>query len=192
MHSESNPTPNPTLYPRTNKHLADISTQSDHPKNIPKRDPIRVMTRFPKSHCLTSFCTFLNVIFLNVRYSYLRFDITGFVYSKKNATDLSKALPKFVSKVFKFCDTHLASGKSVLVHCLAGAHRAGTTGVSLIMHYTGMPAAKAIKYAQTCRRVVMPIGRFPLLLGCLEICIKENNKLKWEWDAPTTPTSAKD
>ena len=35
--------------------------------------------------------------------------------------------------VHGFIEDALESGGSVLVHCLAGAHRAGTTGVSYMM-----------------------------------------------------------
>jgi protein-tyrosine phosphatase len=39
----------------------------------------------------------------------------------------------FFHEVHSFIDEALESGKNVMVHCLAGAHRAGTTGVSYMM-----------------------------------------------------------
>ena len=34
-------------------------------------------------------------------------------------------------------------GTNVIVHCLAGAHRAGTTGCILLMHFAGLEKASA-------------------------------------------------
>ena len=57
-----------------------------------------------------------------------------------------------------------ASGGKVLVHCLAGAHRAGTTGCLLLMKYGNLPHAEAVATAKKLRPVIDPIGRFPELL----------------------------
>ena len=46
----------------------------------------------------------------------------------------------------------------MLVHCLAGAHRAGTTGCMLLMYKAGMPPGEAIKSAKKLRPVIDPIG----------------------------------
>ena len=46
----------------------------------------------------------------------------------------------FVQQLFDFVEAALAAGSSVLIHCLAGAHRAGTTGCLLLMHKTGLGA----------------------------------------------------
>lgn len=43
----------------------------------------------------------------------------------------------FVKDLFAFIEGALAKGECVMVHCLAGAHRAGTTGVSCLIHFTG-------------------------------------------------------
>ena len=55
-----------------------------------------------------------------------------------------------------------------MVHCLAGAHRAGTTGVLLIMHKTGLGAAEATKAAKQLRPAINPISDFPELLNVYE------------------------
>lgn len=52
----------------------------------------------------------------------------------------------------------------MLVHCLAGAHRAGTTGVLLMLHYSDMDVKTAIKTAKSIRSVIDPIGHLPELL----------------------------
>ena len=41
----------------------------------------------------------------------------------------------FLKPFFDFVDRAVDSGRSVLVHCVAGAHRAGTAGCLLLMHY---------------------------------------------------------
>ena len=62
----------------------------------------------------------------------------------------------------------LDAGRNVLVHCLAGAHRAGTTGVSFMMRQGRMDAATAIKVAKRLRPVVDPFGQLHELLTRLE------------------------
>ena len=56
----------------------------------------------------------------------------------------------------------------MLVHCLAGAHRAGTTGVSFMMRQGRLDAATAIKLAKVLRPVVDPFGQLHELLVRLE------------------------
>ena len=46
----------------------------------------------------------------------------------------------FIQQLFDFVEGALAAGSSVLIHCLAGAHRAGTTGCLMLMHKTGLGA----------------------------------------------------
>ncbi|CAJ1948975.1 unnamed protein product [Cylindrotheca closterium] len=71
--------------------------------------------------------------------------------------------------LFDFLDHELKAGNAVLIHCLAGAHRAGTTGIASLMHLTGMNAKQATKTAQSLRPVINPrIGDFPKLLKLLE------------------------
>ena len=52
----------------------------------------------------------------------------------------------------------------MLVHCLAGAHRAGTTGVLCILHYSDMDVKTAIKTAKSIRSVIDPADHLPELL----------------------------
>ena len=54
------------------------------------------------------------------------------------------------------------------MHCLAGAHRAGTTGCLLLMHKEGLSAADAVKAAKQLRPVINPIGSLPTLLRVFE------------------------
>jgi predicted protein tyrosine phosphatase len=80
----------------------------------------------------------------------------------------AKVMAWLEDTLFPFVDGCLAKGENVLVHCLAGAHRAGTTGVLLLMQKTGMPAAEATKAAKVLRPAINPIGDFPLLLQRFE------------------------
>ena len=91
---------------------------------------------------------------------YYRFDIA--LWARSCADD--KALWKFVSSVYAFIEKALSEGQSVLVHCLAGAHRAGTTGVLCLMHFGNLPHPQAIKVAKMMRPIIDPIGSFPDLL----------------------------
>ena len=57
---------------------------------------------------------------------YHRFDISRFHRQVKSDADAAR----FVRPMLDFVATALAQGHNVMAHCLAGAHRAGTTGRS--------------------------------------------------------------
>ena len=93
---------------------------------------------------------------------YLTFDIADW---QRHCGASDAGLAAFVAPLFAFIDAALAQGGSVLVHCLAGAHRAGTTGVACLMHYGRMlDVAEATAAAKRLRRVIDPIGRLPEFL----------------------------
>jgi protein-tyrosine phosphatase len=56
---------------------------------------------------------------------------------------------EFFNDVHSFIDEALENGKNVMVHCLAGAHRAGTTGVSYMMRAGKMSFNEALRVAKT-------------------------------------------
>lgn len=91
------------------------------------------------------------------RLTYHRFDIA--TWQRHGREILS-----FLTPVFEFIDGAIAKGGSVLVHCLAGAHRAGTTGCLLLMHKARMPVIEAVRAAKRLRPVIDPIGSLPQLL----------------------------
>jgi protein tyrosine phosphatase len=72
----------------------------------------------------------------------------------------------FIEKMFSWVDGALDGGGSVLVHCLAGAHRAGTTGILLLMHKTGVGAEQATAAAKAARPIIDPIFDF---VDCLSM-----------------------
>lgn len=92
-------------------------------------------------------------------FTYLRFNVSFW----PSFGDIEE-LRKFLTPLWEFVDGALAKGESVLVHCLAGAHRAGTTGIMCLMHYAGMSSLEAVPTAKRLRPVIDPIGRFPELL----------------------------
>ena len=66
----------------------------------------------------------------------------------------------------------LSRGDNVLVHCLAGAHRAGTTGCACLMHFGGLDVQQAISVAKRLRPIIDPIGTLPALLHNLhKVCV---------------------
>jgi hypothetical protein len=62
----------------------------------------------------------------------------------------------------------LERGENVMIHCLAGAHRAGTGAVSFMMRQSGLSYEDARKVARKCRPVIDPYGQLEGLLHSLE------------------------
>ena len=56
----------------------------------------------------------------------------------------------------------------MLVHCLAGAHRAGTAGVLGLMHLARLDRGRALEAARLARPCVEPIGSLAHLLEITE------------------------
>jgi hypothetical protein len=91
---------------------------------------------------------------------YMRFDIA----SHLRVSGKPSTLAAFVGSLFAFVESALEQGGSVLIHCLAGAHRAGTAGCLLLMHKDGISAEESVRAAQALRPIINPIGQLPLLL----------------------------
>ena len=58
----------------------------------------------------------------------------------------------YFTPLFKFLESVTNSGGNVMVHCLAGAHRAGTSSIAWLMYADGHSANQAIKKAQSKRK----------------------------------------
>jgi len=71
----------------------------------------------------------------------------------------------FVKDLFVFVERAWSKKSNVLVHCLAGAHRAGTTGCLLLMKYANLSPNEAIPLAKSIRPVIDPIGTLPEILN---------------------------
>ena len=83
-----------------------------------------------------------------------------------DAPDTPEGLRAFFAPLFAFVDAAVAEGRGVLVHCLAGADRAGTAGVAALMHLEGFDRATALQVAQAARPLIDPMGQ-PSLARCL-------------------------
>ena len=114
----------------------------------------------------------------NPEFKYLTFSI-GKWRNVPNIRTESDVTYDFFKPLFEFLDDELnKKGNSVLIHCLAGAHRAGTAGIASLMYLTGMDAKQATKTAQTLRPIISPIGDFPILLSLLETAMEKKTKEK--------------
>ena len=73
---------------------------------------------------------------------------------------------EFFKPFFHFVDKATESG-SVLIHCLAGAPRAGTSSCSYILYKTKSNVASAVRTAKTLRPIIDPIYSLKDLLQYL-------------------------
>ena len=74
----------------------------------------------------------------------------------------------FFEPCHKFIDESLEKGQNVMVHCMAGAHRAGAAGVSYMMKAGRISFEEALKTARACRGVIDPFGDLAELLTRLQ------------------------
>jgi len=70
--------------------------------------------------------------------------------------ELASAVGDLFAPVVSFIRHAVDAGGGVLIHCFAGAHRAGTTGVAWLMHADGLDAADATAAAQRQRPCIDP------------------------------------
>jgi len=78
--------------------------------------------------------------------------------------DMQRKLKDFLRPMLHFVESNICRGRSVLVHCLAGAHRAGTTGTICLLHFGGLSAKRAESTAKSLRPIIQLIGDFPDLV----------------------------
>ena len=95
-------------------------------------------------------------------------------WTSLNATNAS--VYAFTDPMFSFITEMISQGNNVLVHCLAGAHRAGTTGCACLMHFAQMDQKTAISTAKSLRPIIDPIGTLPDFLRRLEQAQKERKE----------------
>merc|ERR1711924_336420 len=73
----------------------------------------------------------------DAEFEYLRFPIARWqskvLAAGEDEGDAQKRVLEYMQPLFEFCDSALESGRSVLVHCRAGAHRAGTAGTAYLL-----------------------------------------------------------
>lgn len=96
-------------------------------------------------------------------FQYLRLDVVQ-APTRRRGRLQDRELLAWSKTLFDFVDEALSAGGSVLVHCMAGAHRAGTAGCLLLMHLTGAGAREATRVAKSRRSCIDPIAAPELLL----------------------------
>ena len=72
----------------------------------------------------------------------------------KYITSANSKILEFIYPVFRFIDTAIENGESVLVHCSSGVNRAGTLGIASLMYYENLDVATAISKMKTLRPIV--------------------------------------
>ena len=98
---------------------------------------------------------------------------TGTRTEVHKVTDNNAAVLAFFRKFFDWVDSALKQGGNVLIHCLAGAHRAGTAAIGYLMYRAEMDVRSAIIAAKMCRSIIEPIGSFANLLVRLDIALRK-------------------
>lgn len=107
-------------------------------------------------------------------YVYHRFPIAWWQMSP---TFKKRGIVAFFAEYVAFIEGAIAAGKSVMIHCLAGAHRAGTAGVVWLMHVADLDKAAAIKLAKQLRPAINPIGQLITLLSRFDEHTKKQRAL---------------
>ena len=69
------------------------------------------------------------------RFEYLNFEVC---YWENSVGSSDESVLAYFEPLWNFMDQSLFVGQSVLIHCLAGAHRAGTVGIASLIHYAGI------------------------------------------------------
>ena len=80
----------------------------------------------------------------NSEFTYLRFPI-GASYWSPFDMKTNTGIVRYFNVFFEFVEKVMEEGKNVLIHCLAGAHRAGTTGCAWILYANNLSVEDAIK-----------------------------------------------
>lgn len=91
---------------------------------------------------------------------YARINVVRFHYHIARFRDRPQKGPEGVARFFApllgWVAQELAAGESILIHCLAGAHRAGTAAVACLMFFAGLKADEATKQAHAIRDCIDP------------------------------------
>jgi hypothetical protein len=109
----------------------------------------------------------------DTHFEYLRFPISYWKATPQTRTP--DGLFQYMRVLFSWIDQRLDRGENVMVHCLAGAHRAGTAGTAYVMYKAGLDFAPALESVRACRPFVDPIYDFKELLQRLEKVLRDNH-----------------
>lgn len=108
----------------------------------------------------------------DARFRYLHFHLQG-CEERKSTLKTAADIISFFEPMHSFIDEGLAKGQNVMVHCLAGAHRAGTAGVSYMMYAAQLSYKEARAVARKQRPNVDPYDYFEVMLIKLEHAYRE-------------------
>ena len=91
--------------------------------------------------------------------TYLRFPVSFWKRSvgSEHAQQVGGAV-EYIQPTFAFINEGVALGEGCLIHCLAGAHRAGTTGVAYMMYQGKVSLSVALDLAKQLRPIVSPFA----------------------------------
>merc|ERR1712224_1077488 len=117
----------------------------------------------------------------------------GIDYHRLHIYDLMNASRQLavnaLTAYFRFVDEKLRRGESVLVHCAAGMHRAGSATVAWVMYACHLRYRQAMLFAQARRSCIAP-PLVKLLEGTLESHLEEARPdffdQVWQCSAPGT------
>lgn len=70
----------------------------------------------------------------------------------------SEGILRYFNTMLTFIEQATAKGNHVLIHCFAGAHRAGSTGIAWLMYAQNLNFVEATKLAKSYRPLIDPIG----------------------------------
>lgn len=98
--------------------------------------------------------------------TYLDFPVAAWDGCEGYRTDAGFA--RIVAPMLGFVSDSLQAGESVLLHCLAGAHRAGNSGILCLMHLEGLSREESVSRAQERRPCIDVIGNMVKLLYVFE------------------------
>eukprot|EP01006_Ploeotia_vitrea_P023359 TRINITY_DN5580_c0_g1_i1.p1 TRINITY_DN5580_c0_g1~~TRINITY_DN5580_c0_g1_i1.p1 ORF type:complete len:185 (+),score=0.75 TRINITY_DN5580_c0_g1_i1:18-572(+) len=104
-------------------------------------------------------------------FQYLRFPVSQ--WYEKGALAQPEEVLRYWAPCFQWIEDRIQKGENVLVHCLAGAHRAGTVGVAWLMHKHGWGYQKAREEAKERRPIINPMGHLEEILFKLENAQKD-------------------
>lgn len=108
-----------------------------------------------------------NYFEMDERFEYVRFPVAHW-WQTPGVDTHEGVLTFFEDGCHAWIEAKLSAGHNVLVHCLAGAHRAGTTGVSFMMRMGHFDVRTAILLAKYMRPIVDPFGSLLELLDRLQ------------------------
>jgi hypothetical protein len=104
-------------------------------------------------------------------------------------TTTTTALAGGFQETFDFIQHYLDKGQSVLIHCLAGAHRAGAVGTAWIMYRTQKSVSESLKIAKECRPIISPFGPLLEVLYFLENELQQSDSCNEQLGSNTDTTT---